>query len=88
MFSGGACKKETCRGNCLAEGLSRISHAGRMCLAEALERRSHAGGNCLAEVLSRISHAGKISLAEVPSRIRYAGLPRCQSHIDKNGISS
>ena len=44
LFSGGACKKESCRGtclhsgwgNCLAEVLSRISRAGKMCLAEML----------------------------------------------------
>ena len=36
VFSGGACKEEPFRGNCLAEVLSRISHAGRTCLAEVL----------------------------------------------------
>ena len=43
MFSGDACNEDPCRGNCLSEGLSRISHAGRMCLAEVLARKSHAG---------------------------------------------
>jgi hypothetical protein len=40
VFSGDACKEESCRGNCLADLLSRISHAERICLAGVLARRS------------------------------------------------
>ena len=79
MFSSGACKKESCRINCLVEVRSSISHAGQIfklrCLQEGVMqgelfsrvafKEGPCRGICLAEMLSRISHAGRMCLAEL-----------------------